>query len=83
MMLSALLRPKRFWAVLLWAILSILSPLPDPRIGLAQGAGFNIYLPVIVKTLSISNLPQIGPITTNLIDYPNNQVPTYEKLELT
>ena len=82
MIQPALSLRKRLRSVLLWAILSILY-LVAPGSGLAQGARFDIYLPVIAKTSPMSNPPKIGPITTNLADYSNSQVPTYDKLELT
>ena len=51
----------------------------------------NIYLPVIFKDSGASPVPpnpgpgagpSIGTPTTNLSEYPNGQVPRYEKLEL-
>ena len=46
-----------------------------------------VFLPFISKIDKTeppgNTVPTISDITTNLTDYPNNQVPTYEKVELT
>ena len=50
---------------------------PDPS---------SIFLPLILKHLKPDDPaggPAIGPIATNLTDYPNGKIPRYEKLELT
>jgi hypothetical protein len=64
-------------------ILTLLSSFTlSSQATLAQDPSNDVFLPLILKS-NPGARPVIGPVTTNLAEYPNGQIPRYKKLELT
>ena len=75
----------------LYTLLFFLALLPHPVVAQAPFDSGHIFLPFILKGSGVGDPnplpppsgPTIGPITTNQDDYPNSQIPHYDKFELT
>ncbi len=67
------------WFTLFFCLLLIPQAVPAQE---EPDGSSSMFLPVIIKSQATIGV-EIGPVTTNLNSYPNSQIPTYQKLELT